>query len=73
MTDLSLLAAAIGLGATIVRGGFEDSVYSVPDGIARTNAELVQKIADMIRCMGCDVATPQEAREILQTHTEKHP
>ncbi len=30
MTDLSLLAAAIGLGATIVRVGFEDSIFFAP-------------------------------------------
>ena len=65
MTDLSLLAAAIGLGASIVRVGFEDSIFFAPGEPARSNAELVEKLAGMIRSMGCDLASPEEARRIL--------
>ena len=65
MTDLSLLAAAIGLGATIVRVGFEDSVFFAPGEAARNNAELVENLAGMIRRMGCALASPDEARRIL--------
>jgi 3-keto-5-aminohexanoate cleavage enzyme len=65
MTDFSLLAVAIGLGASIVRVGFEDSVYVAPGEVARTNAELVTKVVELVRCLGCDVTTPNEAREIF--------
>jgi len=68
MTDLSLLAAAVGLGASIVRVGFEDSIFFAPGEAARTNAELVENLADMIRRMGCELASPEEARRILSVH-----
>jgi 3-keto-5-aminohexanoate cleavage enzyme len=67
MTDFSLLAAAIGLGASVVRVGFEDSVYFAPGEAAKTNAELVERIVALIRCMGCEIAIPREAREFLGT------
>jgi 3-keto-5-aminohexanoate cleavage enzyme len=65
MRDLTLLAAAIGLGATVVRVGFEDSVYAAPDEVAQTNADLVANIAALIRQLGCRAATPAEARQML--------
>lgn len=67
MEDLSLLATAIGMGASIVRVGFEDSIYYAPGKAARTNRELVEKIVSLIRCIGFEVATPEEARELLKT------
>jgi 3-keto-5-aminohexanoate cleavage enzyme len=65
MTDLSLLAAAIALGASLVRVGFEDSTFWAPDRPARRNAELVKKLAGLVRLLGHEVATPSEARKIL--------
>lgn len=65
MEDLSLLAAAIGLGASAVRVGYEDSIYLAPGRVAKTNAEAVAELAKLIRTMGLEVATPQEARVIL--------
>lgn len=67
MTDLSLLATAIGMGTSVVRVGFEDSVYYAPGKAARTNSELVEKIVSLIRCIGFEVATPEEARELVRT------
>jgi len=66
MRDLSLLAAAIGLGASVVRVGFEDSVYSAPKKIAKTNQELVERLVSMVEAIGFEIATPNEAREILR-------
>lgn len=65
MRDLSLLAAAIGMGASFVRVGFEDSVYYAPGKMARTNVELVENVTSMIRQMGMEIATPAEARQML--------
>jgi 3-keto-5-aminohexanoate cleavage enzyme len=65
MRDFSLLATAIGMGATAVRAGFEDSVWRAPDKAAHTNAELVAGVVELITAMGGVVATPDEAREIL--------
>jgi uncharacterized protein (DUF849 family) len=65
MMDLSLLATAIGLGATVVRVGFEDSVYYAPGIAAKHNQELVKKIVSLIDHIGLEVASPSEARTIL--------
>jgi len=65
MTDLTLLAAAIGLGAAIVRVGFEDSIFYAPGEAARSNVELVEKLVAMIRSMGCEPASPSDARRLM--------
>ena len=65
MYDLALLATAIGMGASVVRVGFEDSVFFAPGKAAQTNAELVEKMVSLVHQIGYEVATCQEAREIL--------
>jgi 3-keto-5-aminohexanoate cleavage enzyme len=65
MTDFSLLAVAIGLGATVVRVGFEDSVFYAPGKAASANVELVKRVVALVHNMGFDVATSEEARAIL--------
>ena len=65
MADLSLLATAIGMGASVVRVGFEDSNSLAPGETAADNTELVKKLSSLIRQMGCEVASPVEARQIL--------
>jgi 3-keto-5-aminohexanoate cleavage enzyme len=62
---LALLAAAIGMGASVVRVGFEDSVFFAPGKAARTNAELVERMVSLVHQIGYEVANCQEAREIL--------
>lgn len=62
MQDFSMLACAIGMGANTVRVGFEDSFYYAPGKRAKTNAELVERLVELIRVMGCEPATPAEAR-----------
>jgi 3-keto-5-aminohexanoate cleavage enzyme len=65
MKDFSLLASAIGMGASVVRVGFEDSAYLGPGKAAKTNVELVERIVSLIEQMGCEVATCEEARQML--------
>ena len=65
MADLSLLATAIGMGASLVRVGFEDSNSFAPGETAVDNSDLVKKLTHMICQMGCEVASPVEARHIL--------
>jgi len=67
MTDFTLLATAIGLGASLVRVGFEDSIFWAPGQAVKRNVELVQKLAQLVRLLGHEVATPDEARGILGT------
>ena len=69
MKDFSILACAIGMGANAVRVGFEDSFYYAEGKLARTNAELVERLVPLIRAMGCEPATPAEAREMLEIGT----
>lgn len=66
--DFSLLAVAVAMGASLVRIGFEDSPYINDENIAENNVILVKKIAEIIRTLGMDTATPQEARKILKLH-----
>jgi 3-keto-5-aminohexanoate cleavage enzyme len=65
MPGLEGLATAISMGATTVRVGFEDSAYYAHGKLAKTNAELVEKLAAMIRSMGFEIATPNEARQMM--------
>ena len=69
MKDFSILACAIGMGANAVRVGFEDSFYYAEGKLARTNAELVERLVALIRAMGCEPATPAEARSMLEIGT----
>lgn len=65
MKDFSMIAAAVAAGAQIIRVGFEDSFYYAPGKIAHSNAELVAKAAEVIRSIGYEIATVEEAREII--------
>ena len=65
-TDMSIIAAALGLGAVTVRVGFEDSDYLDPKTRVNTNAPLVKKVSDLILAMDKEVMTPNEAREFLK-------
>jgi len=48
-----------------VRVGFEDNLYLEKGVLAHSNADLVRKAADMGRTHGRAIATPDEARRIL--------
>jgi len=62
--QLQLGTMAIVLGGH-VRVGFEDNVYFRKGELATSNAQLVQRIADISRLLERAVATPDEARCIL--------
>ena len=59
-----LAAAAITMGGN-VRVGFEDSAYLAEGEAAEDNYQIVEKTAALIRAMGLETASPEEAREIL--------
>jgi 3-keto-5-aminohexanoate cleavage enzyme len=48
-----------------VRVGFEDNVYLSKGVLAKSNGELVEKVVQMAKLMGREIATPAEARRIL--------
>jgi len=64
MEDFSLIGVAIGSGASAVRVGYEDGFYKAK-GEPATNVELVKHAVALIRAMGCEVATIEEARSML--------
>lgn len=48
-----------------LRVGIEDSIYSGPKQLAKSNAEQVTKIRTIIENLGHQIATPEEARQRL--------
>lgn len=48
-----------------VRVGLEDSLWIAPGKLAQSNAEQVTKIRQVLEGMSLEVATPDEAREML--------
>lgn len=48
-----------------VRVGLEDSLLIARGKLATSNAEQVTKIRRIIEDLGCEVATPDEARDML--------
>ena len=62
--EIPLAAAGIVMGGN-VRVGFEDNLYLGRGVLAKSNGELVKKVADMAALLGRPVATPAEARAIL--------
>jgi uncharacterized protein (DUF849 family) len=63
--QMSLLTVGAALGAH-VRVGLEDNLYLSRGEKAKTNAEQVRKIRRILEELSFEVATPAEAREILQ-------
>ena len=61
--QMPMVAQASLLGGN-VRVGLEDNLY-LSRGVFATNAQLVEKARSIIEGMGYEIATPNEAREIM--------
>lgn len=59
------IACAITMGATVVRIGFEDSNNIDSQTTTTNNYELVERLSHLIKAIGYEVATVEEAKEIL--------
>lgn len=58
--------AAMAVAGANVRVGMEDSLYIRPQGdLAKSNAEQVDKICTVLKAMDFEIATSDEAREML--------
>jgi len=58
--------ASMGLAqGSNVRVGLEDSLWIAPGDLAQSNADQVKKIRQVIEGLSFDVATPDEARAML--------
>ena len=64
-SEFPMVAGAVLLGGH-VRVGFEDNLYLSRGLKADSNAQLVEKAKQIIELVGGQVASPEEAREMLQ-------
>ena len=62
--EFPLAAHAIAMGGH-VRVGFEDNLYLSRGVLAKSIGELVAKVVEMAKLLGREIATPAEARRIL--------
>ncbi|MGZ6371432.1 MAG: 3-keto-5-aminohexanoate cleavage protein, partial [Bdellovibrionota bacterium] len=62
--QLPLAIQALVMGGH-VRVGFEDNVYYAKGELARSNAQLVERVVRVARELGREVATPAVARKLL--------
>ncbi|WP_327753950.1 3-keto-5-aminohexanoate cleavage protein (plasmid) [Sphingobium sp. SJ10-10] len=60
---IATMSAAMGGN---VRVGLEDSLWGEPGRLAKSNAEQIERIITVLHGLSLEVATPQDAREILQ-------
>lgn len=64
-SQMPIAAQAAAMGGN-VRVGLEDSLWSGPGKLAETNAEQVRQVRKIVEGLGLEVATPDEARAILE-------
>lgn len=64
-SQLPIAAMAAAMGGN-VRVGLEDNLWIGPGKLAESNADQVRQIRQIVEGLGLDVASPDEAREILQ-------
>ncbi len=62
--QMAVAAIALTLGGN-VRVGLEDSLWDGPGRLAKSNADQVRRVRQIIEALGFEVATPAEAREML--------
>ena len=60
-----------GMAMTVLKGGgarvgMEDNIYYAPGRLLKSNAEMVERAVRIIHELGLEVATPDEARDILK-------
>ncbi|MET3892585.1 uncharacterized protein (DUF849 family) [Bosea sp. OAE506] len=63
--QLPIAAMSVAMGANL-RVGLEDSLWLGPGQFAKSNADQVRAARMIIEGLGLDVATPADAREMLQ-------
>jgi uncharacterized protein (DUF849 family) len=63
-SQMRIAAQAAAMGSNI-RVGLEDSLWAGPGKLARSNADQVRLARQILESLGLEVATPDEAREML--------
>jgi len=70
MADLSIMAAAAGMGASTLRFGFEDSFVYGEGKLARNNMEILKRLLSLLELMDMEPMTAGEARELMGIKSE---
>lgn len=65
METFAFVSAALGLGADLLRVGYEDGGYFGNRRPAATNVVLVEALVELVRRGGREITTPMEARGML--------
>jgi uncharacterized protein (DUF849 family) len=63
--QMQIAAMSVAMGGN-VRVGMEDSLWIGPGQLAKSNAEQVTRVRQIIEGLGAEIATADEAREILK-------
>lgn len=63
--QMSIATQSVLLGGHL-RVGLEDSLWAGPGKLAQSNAEQVRLARQVVESLGFEIATPQDAREILE-------
>ena len=63
-THLPMVLAGLAMGADGLRVGLEDNIY-MSKGVPATNVQLVERAVAIAKLAGREIATAQDAREIL--------
>ena len=63
--QLPIAAMAAAMGGN-VRVGLEDSLWIAPGKLAQSNAQQVRAARQIIEALGLEIATPDEARQMLE-------
>ena len=63
--QMTIATLAAGMGGN-VRVGLEDSLWLGKGTLAESNAQQVRQVRNIIEGLGLQVATPDEARQMLQ-------
>lgn len=64
------VAAMAAISGGHIRVGFEDNIFISYKKVAKSNGELVEKAVRIARELGREIATPSEARQILNINSE---
>ena len=62
--QMPIAAQAAAMGGN-VRVGMEDSLWLGPGRLAESNAEQVRRVRQILEGLGLEIASPDDAREIL--------
>jgi uncharacterized protein (DUF849 family) len=62
--QMRVAAQAAAMGGN-VRVGMEDSLWIGPGKLAESNAQQVTRVRQILEGLGLEIATPDDAREIL--------